>query len=168
MKFLLVGIILLITVSMAAACTEGVTPTPVPPETAITSPDNNLETAIRETLNKPSSEITAGALAELTKLSVFRRGITELTGIEHCSSLTRLNFGDNQISYVSPLAPLANVTYLDLAANQISDIGPLMGNSGISQGDSVDFRVNELDLTEGSEDMVNIKTLEGRSVKVRY
>ena len=55
---------------------------------------------------------------------------------------------------------------LRLNENQISDISPLVENSGLGEGDEVWLEDNNLDLTEGSEDMEDIETLEERGVKV--
>jgi len=52
--------------------------------------------------------------------------------------------------------------------NQISDISPLVENSGLGEGDYVLLSNNNLDLSEGSEDMENIRQLEGRGVVVHY
>jgi len=52
--------------------------------------------------------------------------------------------------------------------NYISDITPLVENSGLGTGDEVYLETNNLDLTEGSDDMQNIKTLQDRGVEVTY
>jgi len=57
---------------------------------------------------------------------------------------------------------------LNLDRNQISDIAPLLGNSGLGEGDQVDLKNNNLDLSENSEDMADIRQMEGRGVKVYY
>ena len=49
---------------------------------------------------------------------------------------------------------------LYLARNQISDISPLVANSGLGEGDEVWLGNNNLDLSEGSEDLENITALE--------
>ena len=43
-----------------------------------------------------------------------------------------------------------------------------MENSGLGKGDEVSIKDNNLDLSEGSEDMENIRALEDRGVKVTY
>ena len=159
------------------------------PET-VTFPDNNLEAAIRNAISKPEGPILPTDLEGLTSLEVGNAGITDLTGLEHCTNLTNLTLNENQISDTSPLAdltnltqlrldgnqisditPLANltsVTRLGLWQNQISDISPLVENSGLGAGDKVLLVDNNLDLSEGSEDMENIRALENRGVVVNY
>jgi len=41
-------------------------------------------------------------------------------------------------------------------------------NSGLGEGDRVFLEVNNLDLSEGSEDLENIRILEERGVRVDY
>jgi type II secretory pathway component PulC len=41
-------------------------------------------------------------------------------------------------------------------------------NSGLGEGDVVLLKVNNLDLSEGSEDLENIRILEERGVEVDY
>jgi len=52
--------------------------------------------------------------------------------------------------------------------NQISDISQLVENSGLGAGDKLWLKGNNLDLSEGSEDMENIRALEDRGVLVFY
>jgi len=52
--------------------------------------------------------------------------------------------------------------------NPISDISSLVENSGLGEGDYVLLENNNLDLSEGSEALENIRQLEGRGVMVQY
>ncbi|MFC1692079.1 PQQ-binding-like beta-propeller repeat protein [Candidatus Latescibacterota bacterium] len=94
---------------------------------AVTFPDPNLETAIREALNIPTGPITDEDLMVLTDLDAQKRDISDLTGIEHCVNMSTLNLHVNQISDLSPLSNLINLQWLELSGNQISDISPLSG-----------------------------------------
>jgi Leucine-rich repeat (LRR) protein len=153
----------------------------------VTFPDPNLETAIKEALNKPSEPIHASELAGLASLSASDRGIEDLSGLQYCTSLAELDLISNQIGDISPLAsltklinlalgwnqisdisPLANVTKLTnlcLSSNQISDISPLVQNEGLGAGDEVTLSSNPL-----SSDSINIyiPELEARGVTVNY
>jgi len=188
-KAMLLGVILLLMVLLGACAAPA-------PET-VTFPDENMEAAIRDTLGKPAGEaITPAELAGLTKLTTAMQSltvwphITDLSGIEYCINLTVLNLWGNEISDLSPLASLTNLTvlnlegneisdisplasltsleYLSLVVNQVSDISPLVENSGLGPGDIVILSNNNLDLSEGSEDMEDIRQLEGRGVVVYY
>ena len=131
----------------------------------VTLPDTNLETAVREALNKPSGPIHASELAGLAGLSAYDRGIENLSGLQYCTKLTTLNLYDNQISDISPLANLTNLIYLYLRDNQISDISPLVQNAGLGTGDDVYLSGNPL-----SSDSINIyiPQLQARGVTVSY
>jgi uncharacterized repeat protein (TIGR02543 family) len=88
-------------------------------------PDPNLEAAIREAIGRPTGPIYESDLEGLTSLSATYRGITDLTGLEHCINLVSLDLRDNQISDISPLAGLTKLEWLDLSYNLISNISPL-------------------------------------------
>jgi preprotein translocase subunit YajC len=90
-------------------------------------PDPALEAALRETINRPTGHIYKSDLEGLTSLSASYRGITNLTGLEHCINLVSLDLHDNQISDISVLAGLTKLEWLDLSYNQIGDISPLAG-----------------------------------------
>ena len=167
---------------------------------AVGFPDANLEAAIREVIPKPEGPIYTLDLETLTSLSVPGREITDpsatdtettdltdLTGLEYCvnlrrlevqgnqisdisplaalTSLTRLYLYDNRISDVSPLATLTSLTDLRLHNNQISDIEPLLGNSGLSAPDSITLANNPLSDTSIH---TYITTLEERGVTVSW
>jgi type II secretory pathway component PulC len=63
---------------------------------------------------------------------------------------------------------MLEIEELNLKHNEISDISPLVSNSGLDEGDILDIRFNDLDLTKGSEDMQNIEELQSRGVIVYY
>ena len=128
-----------------------------------------LEDAIRDALGKSTGDkLTIDELTNLTVLRAEFSSITDLTGIKHCTNLRTLNLNNNMISDISPLSSLTNLTELRLNHNKIIDISPLVANSGLGEGDTVWLENNNLDLTEGSEDMQNIKALKDRGVEVRY
>ncbi len=135
----------------------------------VTFPDANLEAAIRYALDTPMGEITAAELDQLTELTAHNRGITDLSGIKYCVNLTYLDLMGNQITDLSPFAALTDLTQLALWRHQISDIAALVDNSGLGGGDTVVWLYsNNLDLSEGSEDLENIRQLEERRVEVFY
>jgi Leucine-rich repeat (LRR) protein len=138
------------------------------PETVLVA-DRNLGAALLNALGKPPGEpIYAEELAGLTELTANYANITNLSGIEHCPNLIKLDLAYNYLTDLSPLAALVNLTTLDLSRNQIGDVAPLLGNSSLGEGDQVDLKNNNLDLSENSENMADIRQLEGRGVKVYY
>jgi internalin A len=136
------------------------------------TPDANLETAIKTTLNLPQNhEICKGDMLLLTELVVFNSSIDNLEGLQYApnleylyfnsfgqtnlisdlrplSGLTKLNqigLDDNHISDLRPLSGLTNLLALQLSGNSISDLHPL---SGLTKLESLSFRANSIsDLT---------------------
>ena len=110
----------------------------------VTFPDPDLETAIREALNKPSEPIYASDLAELASLQASSIGIENLAGLQYCTNLTYLKLWSNQISDISPLANLTNLTNLDLHSNRISDISPLANLTNLTNLDLYSNQVSDI------------------------
>ena len=104
----------------------------------------------------------------LTDINLDGNQISDISAFSSLSNLAALSISDNQLTDISPLTSLYNLTRLNLNRNQINDISPLLENSGLGEGDFIYLEDNDLNLTEGSEDMQNIRILEGRGVIVSY
>ena len=89
----------------------------------VSIPDANLAAALREIIG---DSITTHTLLDLTGLTAQKRGIENLTGLEHARNLRSLNLQQNAILDISPLSGLTQLTVLLLASNNISDISPLV------------------------------------------
>jgi Leucine-rich repeat (LRR) protein len=100
------------------------TPTSSEP-TDVTFSDANFETLIREVLNKPSGDITPDDLLTITELDGEDRDISDVSGIEYCTNLQKLNLMSNKIIEVSDLGTLTNLQELLLTSNDIIDISAL-------------------------------------------
>ena len=78
----------------------------------------------------------------------------------------------NNITDISPLENLTNLERLRIYEEKIDDITPLVKNQGLGEGDHIYLPApghnKELDFTEGSQDMKNIKLLQERGVEVSY
>ncbi len=118
--------------------------------------------------NQISDLSPLASLTSLTEIGLGENQISDISPLASLANLTRTHLGENQISDISPLANLTSLTLLILWQNQISDISPLVENSGLGAGDKVLLEGNNLDLSEGSEDMENIRALENRGVVVNY
>jgi internalin A len=110
----------------------------------VTFPDSNLETAIRDAIGKPTGDIYQSDLDNLTSLYADSRNIIDLTGLEHCTSLTWLRLGFNQISDISPVSNLTSLTYLVLWGNQISDISPVSNLTSLTQLWLMDNQISDI------------------------
>ena len=95
----------------------------------VTVPDQKLWDVLAKAI--PSREQLAFPnfksfdLMWLTNLDAPGAGITDLTGLEYATNLTRLRLVNNQISDLSPLSGLTNLQHLVLINNQIQDVSPL-------------------------------------------
>jgi len=87
--------------------------------------DQNLEAAIRTALSIPTADLTQTDLNGLTELEATDLQITDLSGLENCTSLEVLNLSNNDISDLSALSSLTNLLELDLGENNISDLSTL-------------------------------------------
>jgi len=89
-------------------------------------PDPYLEAIIRGLIGKPvPEEILQSDLATIITLPASSSGITDLTGLEYCTNLEKLNIVWNEISDLSPLSNLHSLTWLWAQVNEISDVSPL-------------------------------------------
>ena len=151
----------------------------------VSFPDPELEAAIRSAIGIPTGDILDTDLAGLRSLHAGSRGITNLEGIQHCVNLTSLSLWGNAIVDISPLSGLINLTELKLGFNQIADISPLAGLinltylrldqnriidisplAGLTNLEALFLGENALDLTPGSQTMLNIQVLKDRGVEV--
>ena len=89
----------------------------------VSFPDPILREEIRVAIG--GGDITPAKLALLTDFIAAVKGITDLTGMEYCTSLEKLALTGNQISDLSPLSNLMSLTWLWAGVNQISDVSPL-------------------------------------------
>jgi len=91
-------------------------------------PDPTLRAGLERALGKNSGEsILTPELAELNELDIRNQIITDLTGLEHATSLTKLLLPRNGLTDISLLSNLTALTELDLNGNRISDLAPLSG-----------------------------------------
>ncbi len=88
---------------------------------AVTFPDPRLESAVRDELSKPSGEITADDMLELTVLHAAGRGIEDTSGLETALNLQTLYFEGNPVTNYSGVAGLPNLALLEWPSGQIAD-----------------------------------------------
>jgi Leucine-rich repeat (LRR) protein len=102
-------------------------------------PDSVLREAIRDAIG--GGDITQAKLDLLTSFSygsAILPDVTDLTGMDHCTSLTTLGLVENHIIDISPLSSLTSLTSLSLqnypwsGNNEISDISPLSGLTSLT------------------------------------
>ena len=151
-------------------------------------PDPNLRAKIESALNKQSGDsIVEAEMATLTDLRATHANISDLTGLEHTTNLTKLYLNNNSIADIAPVAVLTkltsmtlgnnnisnisaatgliNLTTLELVNNSISDLSPLVSNTGLRSGDTVKVTGNSLSYLSI---YTHIPTLQSRGVSVTF
>ncbi len=102
-------------------------------EPEVIFPDPNLEAALRTTILKPDGSIYIADLEQIESISAIGCYIKDITGLEYCTNLQRLELTSSQITDVSPLSSLTNLKVLDLSFNQIADVSPLKGLTNLEE-----------------------------------
>jgi len=92
-------------------------------------PDRLLDAAVRQELKRDKGPLYPEDCEPLTRLFQWHKnepsGISDLTGLEHCTNLTFINLGFNKIRSVAPVSSLVELNDLSLNRNEIDDISPL-------------------------------------------
>ena len=122
------------TVSVSAAGIEGMVTFNAMVEAVVDLPDTNLRAAVETALRKAGGDlIIPSEMATLTHLEEPEAGVRNLTGLEHATNLTYLDFWNSSVSDISPVAGLTKLTHLGFAANNvISDISALAGLTNLT------------------------------------
>ena len=114
-------------------------------------------------------------LTNLESLNFANNKVKDISVVANLSALQKLDFGGlqgwsegNLVEDVSALEYLPELNHLNFCENKVYDITPLVNNDNFGSGDEIDMRKNYLDLTPGSEDMINVQKLIDRGVKVSY
>jgi len=118
--------------------------------------------------NQISDISSLSGLTGLTMLTLGDNQISDLAVLSGLISLNALYFSNNQISDLAPLSGLTNLTVLHLDGNEIVDIQALADNTGWGGWGELIISYNYLNLTPGSDDMLNIQSLINRGVNVIY
>lgn len=116
--------------------------------------DEHLEEVIREELGIYAADIWSSDLEELTSLSAYELGISDLSGLEFAINLSYLNLYNNDIDNIEPLRHLKSLESLSIWNNYIDDLTPL--------SDLENLRYIDLDqnLVENISPLLDLKNLE--------
>ena len=107
-------------------------------------PDSVLRNCISESLNQdPTAEITETQMRQITNLSCFAPGISDLSGLETAKFLSSFFvFGDGTTHIdLTPLKDSVMLQSLTIIGSQIDDLSPLIALPGIK---SIDFAKNQV------------------------
>ena len=126
------------------------------PAAADIFPDENLEAAVRQyVFDKRNTEepITAEDVAQISTITARKKGIRDLTGLEHCKRLMLLELPDNEVTDISPIADLNLLQSLTLTRNQVEDISPLANLKRLQYIELSDNNVKDISPLAGLEGM---------------
>ena len=123
-------------------------------------PDSGLRSAIAAELGKDREAlITAEEMASLEVLDAKSRGIRDLAGLRHATSLRRLDLQQNELFDIRELGELPVLTYLDLDDNFVGDLSPLANLVGLRQLSLAGNRIGDIELIELSS-LHNLEVLD--------
>ena len=139
----------------------------LPAPRAVSIPDTNLATAIRQELElAPSDTFTQWNLAQLVFLDAASRGIRNLHGLEHATRLSTLSLPNNSVSDIGVLAGMTSLTRLNLGpefvggqwvnSNSVSDISALTSLTGLIK---VDLAYNSISDISSLAGLTNMEVL---------
>ena len=149
--------------------------------TNVAIPDANLRAVIADKLGKASdAPISRAEMATLTVLEAPNSNISDLTGLEFATNLTRLDLGaervsrrevrdymanfvqrrnganSNEISNLSPLSGLTRLEYLNLGSNLISDVSVLSGMTRLTYLDLYDNYISDVSALSGLTNLTSL------------
>lgn len=145
----------------------------------------NLEELIVDSNDVRNLEPIAG-LTKIVYLSMNKNNLTDISGLGTLTNLELLMLDNNEINDISILSQLPKLTMLSLQGNKIKDISALAGmnieflNIGFNEIEDISSLLelenlqyvilmkNSLDLSEGSDDLSVIRTLEDKGILVMY
>jgi internalin A len=107
--------------------------------------DLNFENLIRETINKPTGKITAIDMLSISILRGYQKNISQINGIEYCTTLKELYLGDNSIEDLSPLSNLTELRNLSLHQNDIVDLNPIINLVKLKSLVLADNKISNID-----------------------
>ena len=127
------------------------------PDASTWMPDENLRTAVRNSLGLADNEdLTQARMLDLTVLKAAGRGISNLTGLEHASNATIVRLAGNQISNLSPLSGLTSLTKLRLQNNDITNCASLSKLTNLTQLFLNDNQITNVSPLSGLTNLVTL------------
>ena len=125
------------------------------PNIVVTFSDANFEHLIRSILNKlGGGDITDIELETITELNGKNWNISDISGIEYCTNLVRLDLRENQIIDISALNGLVKLEILSLMFNQIVDISSLSGLTQLQVLSLEDNQVVDISALSGLTNLI--------------
>ncbi|WP_338470697.1 LPXTG cell wall anchor domain-containing protein [Niallia sp. XMNu-256] len=114
----------------------------------------------------PISDFSPLSKLNLTSLEIPNTNLTSLEWIKSMTGLEALSISGNPIKDLSPLKNLENLYFLSISNTNVDDISILLELPNLIYVSM--YKMSKLDLTEDSEAMEIIRTLEENDVFVAY
>ncbi len=127
-------------ITLFAFC-EGIQPYKY--EWSVYFPDEKLEMAIRQAVNKPTGDILESDLLNLTYLNVSATYL-DIEGIQYFTNLTSLELSADYIGKTSAIAELTGLTSLSVKDSHLSDINFVAGLTGLTSLTIIDCPISDL------------------------
>jgi Leucine-rich repeat (LRR) protein len=129
-------------------------------------PIAGLTNLVQLSMNKNNlTDISAlGSLTNLELLMLDNNEINDISILSHIPNLMMVSLQGNKIKDISALAGM-NIEFLNIGFNEIEDISSLLELENLQY---VILMKNSLDLSEGSDDLSVIRTLEDKGILVMY
>ena len=116
-----------------------------------------VEEAIRESLKKPTGELTKADFEKVTRLELSENQLTELPkDLENLTQLEELNLYDNQLTDVRGLKKLTQLTSMQLHYNQLTEV---KGLEKLTKLKSLFLNSNKLTEVTGLEKLTKLEVL---------
>jgi len=118
-----------------------------------------IETAIRNSIEimKPTGELTKADLEQLTRLRLWRKQLTDVTGLEKLTQLEHLVLNTNQLTDVTGLEKLTQLTDLFIHTNKLTKLPE--GLEKLTKLNYLDLSRNQLTDVTGLEKLTQLKFL---------
>jgi putative cell wall-binding protein/Leucine-rich repeat (LRR) protein len=116
-------------------------------------PDQALKEALILKVGEP---ITRKKLSELKNLEVRLKEVSNIEGLQYCTSLESLVLFGNKIEKINQLEGLTSLKLLNLTSNKISDISPLKNLTSL---EILDIQVNKISDISPLREMSSLTTL---------
>jgi len=119
-------------------------------------PDENMEEAVRDKINKPDGDLYLSDIIAIEELNASKKDIESIEGIQYLKNLAELYFRSNAVSDISVLENLTYLEMLEFTNNEVSDIGVL---ENLTNLEGLYFSNNEVSDISVLENLTNLERL---------
>lgn len=132
MKKIIIPLMIILAISFLSAMNLNVVKKVEADSNTVEIVDDNLRALLIDTLSLPTDQITVNDLKQLVELETPNndpsKKISNLSGLEYATNLTRLDLNYNKITDLTPISNLTKLEYLDISYNN----GIVEGTNGIT------------------------------------